>query len=90
MSMRAYRPKLLSVHHDGGEAVTACTFVVGRRYPQYRGDLSLEQAAAIIRCCVGQSGANLEYLRNTAAHLDELGIADGPAHRLLQLAEAGS
>jgi cation transport regulator ChaC len=32
-------------------------------------------------------GSNLDYLRQTVAHLDELGIVDGPLHRLLRIAE---
>ncbi len=33
-------------------------------------------------------GSGLGYLRNTIAHLDEMGIRDGPLHRILALAEA--
>jgi glutathione-specific gamma-glutamylcyclotransferase len=30
------------------------------------------------------AGSNLDYLANTVRHLDELGIVDGPLHRLLR------
>ena len=33
--------------------------------------------------------ANPEYLENTVAHLDELGINDGPLHELLALLRGG-
>ena len=32
-------------------------------------------------------GTNRDYLANTVAHLDELGIADGPLHELLRRGE---
>ena len=34
----------------------------------------------------GDKGTALEYLENTIAHLDQLGIAEGPLHRILALA----
>jgi cation transport protein ChaC len=41
----------------------------------------------IIREGHGSAGSNLDYLRNTVRHLDQLGIADGPLHRILAQAE---
>lgn len=32
-------------------------------------------------------GTCLDYVQNLAHHLDELGIADGPLHRLVRQAE---
>ena len=40
-------------------------------------------AATIVRSA-GQRGPNRDYLANTVYHLDELGIADGTMHRLLE------
>jgi cation transport protein ChaC len=37
---------------------------------------------------VGVSGSNRDYLAQTVRHLDELGIADGPLHRLQRLVKA--
>ena len=65
-------------------AQAAC-FVVNREHDHYAGKLSPEQTAEIIAGASGQSGSNREYLANTIAHLDELGIADGPLHRLQRL-----
>ena len=36
----------------------------------------------------GRLGRARDYLHNTVVHLDELGIGDGPMHRLLALVEA--
>ena len=38
----------------------------------------------------GKGGKCLDYLRNTIRHLDDLGIPDGPLHRLVKLAEEAS
>ena len=54
--------------------VPALTFVVDRRHVQYAGKLSPAEAARTIRGARGRSGANPDYLANTIAHLNELGI----------------
>jgi len=70
---------------NAGQAVQAACFVVNPAHEHYAGKLPLEEIAAIIAGASGQSGTNREYLANTIAHLDELGIADGPLHTLQQL-----
>jgi len=78
-----YRPKLLPVRlRDGGDPVTACTFVVDRRHGQYCGCLDEATMARRIAGCCGERGPNLEYLANTVAHLEELGIRDERLARL--------
>ena len=67
--------------------VVAAAYVVDRSHKQYC-RFSSERVAEIIRNGVGSSGTNLAYLENTVRHLDELGIAEGPLHALLRLAEA--
>jgi len=52
------------------------TYVIDPRHAQYRGDLSLEDQARIIARAAGGRGPNDEYLRNTAAHLANMGLAD--------------
>ncbi|NBN65530.1 gamma-glutamylcyclotransferase [Microvirga tunisiensis] len=59
-----------------GTTATAVTYVVDRSHPQYAGLLPLDRQLDLVRGAVGQSGANPEYVLNTAAHLDELGIHD--------------
>lgn len=94
MDSYAYRPKRLAVHLLGPGAatrtVTASTFVVDRRNPQYYRDHDMAHMAERIRHCRGQRGPNIDYLVNTVAHLDELGISDGPLHRLLAMVTAGT
>lgn len=59
-------------------------FVVNRDDPIYAGKLPLDEMARRIATCHGERGPNTDYLRNTVAHLDELGIGDGPLHELLR------
>lgn len=59
-----------------GSTTTAVTYVVNRSHPQYAGMLPLDHQLELVRGAVGQSGANPEYVLNTASHLGELGIHD--------------
>ncbi|WP_207456847.1 gamma-glutamylcyclotransferase [Azospirillum sp. SYSU D00513] len=78
MSTRAYCPKLLPLRlaGDGPGAVTALCFVVDRRHRQYCGCIGQSDMAERIAGCCGERGPNTEYLANTVAHLDALGIRD--------------
>jgi cation transport protein ChaC len=62
--------------------LAAYAFTVRRDNPDYAGRLPLDQMARIIRDAVGGRGSGRDYLASTVRHLEELGIADGPLHRL--------
>jgi len=68
-----------------GRRVSALTYLIDFNHAQYVGRLALEHTAEIIRGAHGISGSNPDYLRDLIAHLDELGIADGPLHALARL-----
>ena len=89
----AYLETRQQVALTDGREVEAVTFVVDRAHVQYCGGLPLEEQAAIIARATGGRGPNREYLWNTAAHLDELGIADAElswlAARVRSLAAPG-
>jgi len=72
----AYIERLLPVTLASGDTVDALAYVVDPMHEQYVAHLSLEQQAEIIARAVGGRGPNTEYLWNTTAHLEELGIAD--------------
>ncbi len=57
-------------------AIDAITYVVDRRHGQYSGLLTREEQLALVRRGEGQSGANRDYVLNTMAHLEEMGIHD--------------
>ncbi len=66
----------------GGLKVKAETYVADRGHRQYAGKQTLKDAAALIAQGTGVGGSNRDYLESTVNHLDELGITDGPLHRL--------
>ncbi|MEX5728360.1 cation transport protein ChaC [Rhodovulum iodosum] len=72
----AYLETRQSVELAGGPVVEAVTYVIDPVHEQYCGGLPLEEQAEIIARAIGGRGPNREYLFNTVAHLDELGIAD--------------
>ncbi|MCZ4347586.1 gamma-glutamylcyclotransferase [Devosia neptuniae] len=71
-----YRDVMRPVHLADGRAIRALTFVVDERHEQFAGKLSLEQQLAMVRAGVGLSGRNIDYVLNTATHLQSLGITD--------------
>ena len=81
-----YVRRIVPVELPGG-TVTAWTYVVDRTHRQYAGNLPLDEAARVILGGRGTAGNNRDYLENTVAHLDDLGISDGPAHKLWRLVE---
>ncbi len=77
-----YRPGLHMAQVENGRR-RVLAFVADHKHVQYAGRLSEPEAAQVIARSCGQRGPNLDYLSNTVAHLDALGINDGPLHKLL-------
>jgi cation transport protein ChaC len=82
-----YEPRYVTVERVSGKRMAAATFLADPHHSQYAGKLEPSKLVRIICEGHGSAGSNLDYLRNTVRHLDELGIADGPLHRLLEQAE---
>lgn len=90
LGTEAYYPVAHPVHLNrdgdglatGGGRILARCYMVDRSHAQYAGKLPLEEQVRIISKAVGQSGINTDYLHSTVAHLDELGITDGPLHKV--------
>ena len=80
----AYDEATVTLDLDGA-AVEALAYVSNRAHPQYRGGLSLEAQAEVIARAVGPKGANRDYLLNTVASLDALGLHDPDLARLVEL-----
>jgi cation transport protein ChaC len=87
-STRVYLERRPPIELSDHRRVRAHAYVADIRHHQYAGRLPLGQAARLILQGVGGYGKNREYLESTVAHLDTLGIADGPVHRLLKEVEA--
>jgi cation transport protein ChaC len=81
-----YTPRILRPRTGVGRP-ECHVFTVDRSHYQYAGGLDEAEMLRLIRQGVGKGGHNREYLVNTVRHLDELGISDGPLHRLLKLLE---
>ena len=80
-----YRPALRKVHFSQGQtrSLLALCFFAERHHVQYAGGLDFANQVELIRKGVGPSGKCIDYFAETIAHMDELGIADGPLHKLL-------
>jgi len=68
-------PRWLTAHTSDGP-LRAIGFVANRRSPHYAGRLSPDAAAEIVSTAAGHWGSCAEYLRDTVARLEELGIQD--------------
>lgn len=71
----AYLEEWLEV--DAGTPLRALCYVINRDHAQYCGGMALEDQARVIAGACGGRGPNCDYLYATAAHLADLGIADG-------------
>ncbi len=69
---------------DGsGRVVRALCFLTDRRHPQYAGGLPLDRQAWMVRCAVGRSGRNADYVISTLEHLEATGIGDARLARIV-------
>ncbi|HYM73172.1 MAG TPA: gamma-glutamylcyclotransferase [Stellaceae bacterium] len=87
MTGEVYRMTRLAMATARGP-VTGYAFTVRRDSPDYAGRLSPEAAARVIASSRGDRGTGRDYLANTVRHLEELGIGDGPLHRIEALVRA--
>ncbi|WP_439618886.1 gamma-glutamylcyclotransferase [Shinella sp.] len=71
-----YKERTLSAMLGGGRRVTTLAYIIDRAHQQYAGSLSVDEAASTVSEAVGKSGRNIDYVRNTLAHLREMGIRD--------------
>ena len=84
-----YEPRWLKVRLENDRIATALAYVADRRHPQYAGKLDVAEIARRIRAAIGLNGSNVEYLKNTVAHLEEMGIHEGRLHQVLRQVELG-
>jgi len=84
----AYREALRPVRLAGGETVEAIAYLVDESHPQYAGRLGLAEQVRLVKRGIGNSGANTDYVLNTAAHLRTLGIRDQALEMLVVALEA--
>jgi cation transport protein ChaC len=78
----AYEEVRVPVELDGGGPVEAVAYVSNPAHAQYCGGMSLEAQAAVIARAAGPRGPNADYLLNTVASLEALGLHDPDLVRL--------
>ena len=71
-----YREAMRPVRLNGGGTVLALAFLVDVTHVQFAGRLDVGEQMRMVRAGFGQSGANIDYVLNTARHLREMGISD--------------
>jgi cation transport protein ChaC len=76
-----YAPRWVDVKTDRG-TVRAITFTINRDHERYAGRLPDETVADALAEACGHVGSCAEYLMETVAHLEELGIRDARLWRL--------
>jgi cation transport protein ChaC len=87
MAGEVYRMRPVTVSTPQAR-LAAYAFVVRRDRPDYAGRLGAEEVVRIIAVAKGGRGTGRDYLASTVRHLEELGIEDGPLHRLHEQVEA--
>jgi cation transport protein ChaC len=71
-----YREVKRAVLLGDGMEVAALAYVVDENHEQFAGRLDLDEQVRLVRRGFGESGANTDYVLNTAEHLRRLGIRD--------------
>ncbi|WP_436643882.1 gamma-glutamylcyclotransferase [Microbaculum sp. FT89] len=62
---------------DGSRrAAPALCYVVDRAHQQYAGALPVQRQVELVRQGHGMSGPNVDYVRATLDHMDEIGVVD--------------
>ena len=79
-----YEETVRPINLADGRIVPALVYLADREHRQFAGKLPLARAVSLVRRSRGATGSNLAYLRNTMAHLRELGLRDRTLEKLAQ------
>jgi cation transport protein ChaC len=75
------------IHLADGRVVPSLVYLADRAHRQFAGKLPLAAALKLLRQGKGATGTNVEYVRNTLAHLRELGLRDRNLEELARRAD---
>lgn len=89
MVTAVYRDVMRPVSLADGRRVAALAYMVDETHAQFAGLLGLEEQVAMVRAGIGIAGANVDYVLNTARHLEQLGIRDRSLMALARALETG-
>ena len=76
--------RTISLAGNPERSIQALCYVVDRSHPQYAGRLTLDQQMHYVRQGHGKSGANRDYVLETVAALESLGVRDRDLHLLAE------
>jgi cation transport protein ChaC len=79
-----FPPRWVTVQTDSGP-IRAITFAMDRHSESYVGGLSAEETADVLAIAAGRWGSMAEYLYNTVAQLEALGVEDRFLWRMQEL-----
>jgi glutathione-specific gamma-glutamylcyclotransferase len=77
-----YEEVIRPIHLADGRTVSALVYLADRRHRQFAGKLPLARAIELVRRGRGATGTNLAYVKNTVAHLNEMGLRDAVLEEL--------
>ena len=86
--MTAYVEESRPIHLADGRIVPSLVYLADRAHRQFAGKLPLAKALRLVRQGKGATGTNLAYLKNTIAHLRDLGLRDAALEELARRADA--
>ncbi len=81
-----YEETVRPIHLADGRTVPALVYLADRAHRQFAGKLPLARAIRLVRQGTGATGSNIAYVKNTVAHLRELGLRDRALEELARLA----
>ncbi len=85
-----YERTRLPVTLGTGERVEAWTYIARTDHPQFAGDLPEDEIVRHVLQGVGVGGPCVDYVRNTMAHLVEIGIADARLEAVVRRLDAAA
>ena len=83
-----YEETVRPIHLADGRTVPALVYLADRTHRQFAGKLPLTRSVRLVRQGKGATGTNLAYLKNTIAHLRDLGLRDAALEELARRSAA--
>ncbi len=81
-----YQEASRPIHRADGLTVWSLVYLADRQHRQFAGKLPLAKSIKLVRQGRGATGSNIDYVKNTVAHLGELGLRDRALEELARRA----
>ena len=82
-----YQEVIRPIHLADGRTVWSLVYLADRRHRQFAGNLPFAKSIKLVRQGHGATGSNIDYVKNTVAHLSELGLRDRALEKLARRAD---